>query len=54
MVDKPAEHPLAGARLLRSYLTGPQELCVSETSNPIAQGMWERIGGRSIAVLVAR
>ena len=49
VVDNPAEHPLAGARLLRSYLTGPQELCVSETSNPIAQGMWERIGGRSIA-----
>jgi hypothetical protein len=49
MVDNPAEHPLAGARLLRSYLTGPHDLCVSETSNPIAQGMWERIGGRSIA-----
>ena len=49
VVDNPAEHPLAGARLLRSYLTGPQQLCVSETSNPIAQGMWERIGGRSIA-----
>ena len=49
VVDNPAAHPLAGARLLRSYLTGPQELCVSETSNPIAQGMWERIGGRSIA-----
>jgi hypothetical protein len=49
VVDNPAERPLAGARLLRSYLTGPQELCVSETSNPVAQGMWERIGGRSIA-----
>jgi ribosomal protein S18 acetylase RimI-like enzyme len=49
VVDNPAEHPLAGARLLRSYLGGPQELCVSETSNPIAQGMWERIGGRAIA-----
>ena len=49
MVDNPAEDPLAGARLLRSYLTGPQDLCVSETSNPTAQGMWERIGGRSVA-----
>jgi len=49
MVDNPAEHPLAGARLLRSYLAGPQDLCVSETSNAIAQGMWERVGGRSIA-----
>jgi hypothetical protein len=49
VVDNPAENPMAGARLLRAYLTGPQELCVSETSNPTAQGMWERIGGRSIA-----
>jgi hypothetical protein len=49
VVDNPAEHPHAGARLLRSYLAGPQQLCVSETSNPIAQGMWERSGGRSIA-----
>ena len=49
VVENPAEHPMAGARLLRSYLTGPQDLCISETSNPTAQGMWERIGGRSIA-----
>ena len=49
MVDNPAEHPMAGARLLRSYLNGPQDLCVSETSNSTAQLMWERVGGRSIA-----
>src|SRR5262245_26321774 len=46
VVDNPTENPLAGARLLRSYLTGPQDLCISETSNPLARGMWERIGGR--------
>jgi hypothetical protein len=49
VVDNPAEHPMAGARLLRSYLVGPQDLCISETSNLTAQGMWERSGGRSIA-----
>jgi hypothetical protein len=49
VVDSPAEYPTAGARLLRSFLSGPQQLCVSETSNPIAQGMWERIGGRPLA-----
>jgi hypothetical protein len=49
VVDNPTENPMAGARLLRSYLTGPQELCVSETSNPTALGMWERMGGRPIA-----
>jgi hypothetical protein len=49
VVDNPAERPMAGARLLRSYLAGPQDLCVSETSNITAQAMWERLGGRSIA-----
>jgi hypothetical protein len=49
VVDNPAANPMAGARLLRSYLSGPQDLCVSETSNPTALGMWERIGGRPIA-----
>jgi hypothetical protein len=49
VVDNPAEHPTAGARLLRSYFAGPQELSVSETSNPIAQGMWERAGGKPLA-----
>jgi hypothetical protein len=49
VVDNPAETPMAGARLLRSYLAGPQDLCVSETSNATAQNMWERTGGRPIA-----
>lgn len=49
VVDNPAAHPMAGARLLRSYFNGPQQLCVSETSNPVAQGMWERAGGRPLA-----
>lgn len=48
MVDNPAAHPVAGARLLRSYLNGPQDLCISETSNPTAQVMWQRGGGSSI------
>ena len=49
VVDDPARYPMAGPRLMRSYLTGPQELCVSETSNPVAQRMWEAAGGRSVA-----
>jgi hypothetical protein len=49
VVDDPAAHPMAGARLLRSYFSGPQQLCVSETSNPVAQGMWERSGGHPLA-----
>lgn len=45
MVDNPQQDPLAGARLLRSVLTGPQTLSLSETSNLLAQRMWQRLGG---------
>jgi hypothetical protein len=46
MVDKPAENPLAGAKLFRSFLNGPQDLSMSETANPVSQGMWTRLGGK--------
>jgi len=48
MVDRPEEHPLAGARLLRSFLNGPQDISISEPLNPLTQGMWERLGGQSM------
>jgi hypothetical protein len=47
MVDEPEKNPLAGARLLRWFLKGPQDLSFSETSNEIARSMWERLGGRA-------
>jgi hypothetical protein len=47
MVDDPHRDPLAGARLLRAFFKGPQELSFSETANPVSQGMWERLGGVS-------
>lgn len=49
VVDDPLRHPTAGARLLRSYVDGPHELYISETSNPVALRMWERIGGQAIS-----
>ncbi|MFA6139643.1 MAG: hypothetical protein WC684_02875 [Hyphomicrobium sp.] len=49
MVDRPEENPVAGARLLRSFLTGPQDLSFSETANGISQRMWERAGGERLA-----
>lgn len=49
MVADPEGNPLAGARLLRSFLSGPQELSLSETSNPVAQAMWRRLGGEAIS-----
>src|SRR5437868_227657 len=47
MVDGPQANPLAGARLLRAFFTGPQELSVSDSANPVSHGMWERLGGKS-------
>ncbi len=49
MVDDYAEHPTAGARLLRAFLSGPQDLSFSETANPLSQRMWERVGGARLA-----
>jgi len=45
MVDHPQQDPLAGARLLRSVLAGPQDLSLSESANSLAQRMWQRLGG---------
>ncbi|MDA4844920.1 hypothetical protein [Hoeflea poritis] len=44
MVGNPAENPLAGARLLRSVRSGPQDLSISETANDVSMGMWEQLG----------
>ena len=35
MVDGPQANPLAGARLLRAFFTGPQELSVSDSASLI-------------------
>jgi hypothetical protein len=48
MVETPEKSPLAGARLLRSFIAGPQDISISEPLNPLSQGMWERLGGQSV------
>ena len=48
MVDNPRQDPLAGARLLRSFITGPQDLSLGETSGPQVQRMWQRLGGSTV------
>jgi hypothetical protein len=45
MVEDAASDPLAGARLFRADLKGPQELSFSDSSNAIARGLWEQLGG---------
>ncbi len=48
MVERPEQHPTAGARLLRAFLSGPQDLSFSETSNDISQRMWQKAGGERL------
>lgn len=50
MVEKPNEHPLAGAGLLRAFLNGPQDLSLSDDANHTSVAMWKRLGGRSVPV----
>jgi len=47
MVDEPVKNPLVGARLLRSYLNGPQDLSLSESANAVSQPMWSKLGGKT-------
>src|SRR6185503_15203037 len=48
MVDEPGKDPLAGARLLRAFFAGPQDISISETANSLSQGMWMRLGGHVV------
>jgi hypothetical protein len=48
MVERPDEDPLAGAKLVRSFLTGPQDISISEPLNQVSEGMWQRLGGISV------
>ncbi len=43
MVADPDENPLAGARLLRAFLAGPQDISLTETANATALGMWQKL-----------
>ncbi|MDX3924606.1 MAG: hypothetical protein QHC90_02190 [Shinella sp.] len=45
MSAAPGRDPLAGARLLKAFLAGPQDISLSETANPVSQAMWERLHG---------
>lgn len=43
MVSRHDENPLAGARLLRAFLSGPQDISLTETANALALGMWQKL-----------
>jgi len=45
MVEPRANDPMAGARLLRTFLAGPQDISFSETANALSAQMWTRLRG---------
>ncbi len=45
MVEARESDPMAGARLMRAFLSGPQDLSFSETASEVAGQMWERLRG---------
>ena len=51
MVEHPEREPLAGAKLLRSVVKGPQDISISETTNLISQRLWEPLGGKVVPLL---
>lgn len=40
--------PLAGARLLKAFVSGPQDISLSETANVVSETMWTKLRGRTI------
>ncbi|KRB23867.1 hypothetical protein ASD99_29775 [Mesorhizobium sp. Root695] len=45
MVEPQANDPMAGARLLRTFLAGPQDISLSETANALSTQMWTKLRG---------
>lgn len=45
MVEARENDPMAGARLMRAFLSGPQDVSFSETASEVAGQMWARLRG---------
>ena len=45
MVEDRENDPMAGARLLKAFLAGPQDLSFSETASEVSTQMWTRLRG---------
>ena len=45
MVEGREADPLAGARLLKAFLAGPQDLSFSETASEVSASMWMKLRG---------
>ncbi len=47
-VDPDARDPMIGARLLRAYFRGPQDITISDRCNAVSVNMWRGMGGASL------
>jgi hypothetical protein len=47
MVDPEFRNPLAGVRLLKTFLSGPQNISMTDTANELGLKMWQGLGGVS-------
>jgi hypothetical protein len=45
MVEGRESDPMAGARLLKAFLAGPQDLSFSETASEVSTQMWTKLRG---------
>lgn len=45
MVEDHESDPMAGARLLKAFLAGPQDVSFSETASEVSANMWTRLRG---------
>lgn len=45
MVERRGSDPMAGARLLKTFLAGPQDISFSETASEVSAQMWSRLRG---------
>ena len=43
MVDDHGSDPFAGARLMRAFLAGPQDISLTETANDVSTAMWRKL-----------
>lgn len=45
MVENHVRDPFAGARLMRAFLAGPQDISLTETANDVSTAMWRKLRG---------
>lgn len=46
MVNEPEKNPLTGAKLMRKFILGPQDITITESANAVAQSLHAKLRGR--------